>query len=112
MRKFIEGALKSEGKEQGNTLEEIERNIRSFHHDDFDPKTDLSVQLKLALKRGVSKGRYLKQGRFYKMSPRIIRSPKVCTVKFQINWPKHKKNSLRAHTQLSATLQSVIIQIL
>ncbi len=77
MKKFIEDALNSGSNEQGHTLEEIERHIRSMHEDDFDPKTDLSIQLKLALKRGVCKGRYAKQGRFFKLIPRTIRAPKV-----------------------------------
>ena len=77
MRKFIEDALTKDGKEDGYTLEEIERNIRCDHQEDFDPKTDLSVQLKLALKRGTLKGRYIKQGRFYRMSPKTTKSPKV-----------------------------------
>lgn len=77
MRKFIEDALTKDNKEEGYTLEEIERNIRCDHQDDFDPKTDLSIQLKLALKRGVAKGRYTKLGRFYKVSPKAIKSPKV-----------------------------------
>jgi len=76
MRKFIEDALTKENREEGYTLEEIERNIRCDHHTDFDPKTDLSIQLKLALKRGVTKGRYVKQGRFYSILPKTIKSPK------------------------------------
>ena len=77
MRKFIEDALTKENREEGYTLEEIERNIRCDHQDDFDPKTDLSIQLKLALKRGAAKGRYIKQGRFYKASPKTVKSPRV-----------------------------------
>eukprot|EP00794_Sanderia_malayensis_P012840 gene12840-14160_t len=77
MRRFIADALNSEGSEKGHTLEDIERSIRNVHQDDFDPKTDLSIQLKLALKRGALKGRYLKQGKYYKLSPKTIRSPKV-----------------------------------
>ena len=85
MRKFIESALKKEGKEEGHTLEEVERIIRQDNHEDFDPKTDLSVQLKLALKRGVAKGRYLKQGRFYKILPKLMRGAKVFSTFFWID---------------------------
>ena len=77
MRKFIEDALTKDNREEGYALEEIERNIRCDHHADFDPKTDLSIQLKLALKRGVTKGRYVKQGRFYSIVPKTVKSPKV-----------------------------------
>lgn len=77
MRKFIEDALTKDNKEDGYTLEEVERIIRCDHQDDFDPKTDLSIQLKLALKRGVAKGRYMKFGRFYKVSPKTVKTPKV-----------------------------------
>eukprot|EP00795_Rhopilema_esculentum_P005106 gene5106-225_t len=84
MRKFIEDALTKDGKEDGYTLEEIERNIRCDHQEDFDPKTDLSVQLKLALKRGTLKGRYIKQGRFYRMSPKTTKSPKIVKRKRKI----------------------------
>lgn len=84
MRRFIEDALTKDSREEGYVLEEIERNIRHDHQDDFDPKTDLSIQLKLALKRGVAKGRYVKQGRYYKILPKAVKSPKVMLLHFCI----------------------------
>ena len=112
MRRFIEDAFKAHDKEEGCTIEEIESCIRHDHESDFDPKTDLTVQLRLALKRGLSKGRYVKQGRYYKIAPRIPKVPRpkkvrmtsVYSCKCFIN-----RLLLNSGVKLGSSVQSVVV---
>lgn len=69
LKKSIDEIVSNPIREQGMTLEEIENAIRSKKSHELDlENTDFTNQFKAALKNGIAKHRYMKDGKYYKMA--------------------------------------------
>lgn len=78
-------------REQGMTLEEIEHSLRSNKALERDlENSEFINQFRAALKFGLSKGRYVKEGKFHKVNKF---PPKVCSSKCMLNFENLYLNS-------------------
>lgn len=69
MKKSIDEIVQNPIRDQGMTIEEIESAIRAKKSHELDlENTDFTNQFKAALKNGLAKHRYMKDGKYYKMA--------------------------------------------
>ena len=76
LRKSLDEILNDPIRDQGMTLEEIEHSLRSNKSLEGDlENSEFINQFRAALKYGLSKGRYVKDGKFHKMNkfpPKVL----------------------------------------
>jgi len=70
LKKCIDEIVANPCRDAGQTLEEIENDIRYKKADLIDLESpDFTSHFKNALKKGLAKGRYMKEGKYFKMAP-------------------------------------------
>lgn len=76
LKKCIDEIIATPCREEGMTLEEIETAIRCKKSEELNlENTQFSAQFRTAVKNGVNKRRYVKEGKYYKMAsfPQLIK---------------------------------------
>ena len=69
LKKCIDDVLTSPLREQGNTLDELENLIRSrSENEELLQNPEFVNHFKTALKNGLAKRRYVKEGKYYKIA--------------------------------------------
>lgn len=70
LKRCLDEIIATPCREEGQTMEEIEHDIRSKQASVIDLENpNFTAHFKAALKKGVSKGRYIKDGKYYRMAP-------------------------------------------
>ncbi|XP_057314256.1 histone acetyltransferase KAT6A-like [Hydractinia symbiolongicarpus] len=78
LKKCLDEIIANPCREEGSTIEEIENAIRCKKSDELDlENADFSSQFKAALKNGVNKRRYVKEGKYIKMASFPRARPRV-----------------------------------
>lgn len=66
LSKVIGKAVRELGERDGSTLKKIEKYVRQSHHVDLSPDVDLRQVLRMSVKRAISKGIIIQEGKNYK----------------------------------------------